>query len=151
MLPTDASSVTGRALQDFDAPMYTLDEKQFVITLLRLFFGPAKGAVQDVSSPSALRELGALLRTPGERFEILERDTSLPAGYFSGSSPRAAGLYGAKLEALPHPSKYFIYGGPLNLTCYVGPDFLHGVPDAVTINCVLLNLRFEPTESHTLR
>ncbi|MFB1298607.1 hypothetical protein ACAG24_024150 [Mycobacterium sp. pW049] len=151
MLPADASPITSRRIQDFDAPTLDWDDKQLVLTLCRLYFGPARAAVQDVSSADSLRELGRIFRAPGERFELLETSTSLGTEFFSRPVQRASGLHGAKLEQFGNPSKFFLYCGPLNATMYIGADYLHGSADAVTVNCILLNSSFDPVESHTLR
>ena len=95
-----------------------------------MFFGTARGTVRDVSSLNSLRELGLTWRA------TKSSSATCPAGRLLH---RPDGVRPGCIEQPDSPSRYFIYSGPLNLTGYVGPDFLHGSTDAVDVNCVLLS------------
>jgi hypothetical protein len=156
MLPKNAEFLAAISYARIDNNSgLSIAERQLLLTLVRLFFGPAQqaGAVRDVSEPESLAELAASMHRPGERFDQLERQTSLPEGFFSSpySRPGAAALYVATQENIDRPPSYFLYESSENIVLYVGPDFLHELPDQTVINCMRLDSRFRPTESHTLR
>lgn len=130
-------------------------EKQLLMSLLRLFFGPAiiAGQVKDVSEPNSLAQLATTMHQQGERFQLLEEQTSLHSGYFQApyqTGPQE-GIYIAFKDNMAEAPSYFIYEKKENLIIYIGPDFLHGEASSTVVNCLSLNASFEPTSSHTLR
>lgn len=128
-------------------------ERALLLTVLRLYFGVAQaaGAVKDVSQQASLAELDRSMRQPDERFDLLERQTSLPVGYFSGVSTTLTAPAVARRDNGVHPASYFVYEQANNIVVYVGPDFFHDLPDRTVVNCLTLDERFRPTSSHTLR
>jgi hypothetical protein len=133
----------------------SLRERELLLVSMRFFFGPANawGVVRNVSDPTSLAHVADLLHQPGERFDRLESETSLPAGYFSTSHSNdgCVRLYAGKQVNQGYLPSYYLYEERLNLTLYIGPDFLHGIPDQVVVNCMPLDGDFRPRESYTLR
>jgi hypothetical protein len=129
-------------------------EKEMVLTALRFYFGPAQGwgGVRNVSEPTSLNELNEILRRPGERYELLEQKTSLPAGYFAADQPATSTvkLYAAKRDNPGHPPSFFLYEARHNLTVYIGPDFHHGQAERLVTNTLVLDTQHRPVESLTL-
>ncbi|TWT38755.1 hypothetical protein [Blastopirellula retiformator] len=156
MLPSNADFLSSLQIMAIDAgPSVSLVEKQLLLALVRLYFGPAQesGAVQDVSSPDSLRHIGELIHAPNERFDQLERQTSLPDGFFARTStePVQPTFFVATQDNGEQPESFHIYERSRNLSIYVGPDFLHGQASKTVVNCLVLNETFLPTSSHTLR
>lgn len=131
----------------------SMTERALLLTVLRLYFGvsQAAGAVKDVSDPDSLAALDRSMRDPGERFELLEQQTSLPAGYFSGTPATLVVPAVARKDNGGLPASYFVYEQAKNLVLYVGPDFFHHLADHIVVNCLTLNERFQPTASYSLR
>lgn len=156
MLLGDESFLDSITPEDIDdGEELSLREKKLLLISTRFFFGPANEwrVVQDVSNPNSLGHMAELLHQPGERFSQLERQTSLPTGYFSAnrSSDGNVRLYAGKQINEGYSPSYYLYEERFNLTFYIGPDFLHGIPGHVVINCMPLDDNFRPQESHTLR
>lgn len=128
-------------------------ERALLLTVLRLYFGVAQGAgaVKDVSQPPSLVELDHSMRQPGERFDLLEQQTSLPIGVFSGAPANIAAPAVARRDNSAYPASYFVYEQATNIVVYVGPGFFHGLADRIVVNCLTLDERFRPTVSFTLR
>lgn len=155
-LPDSSAFLDGVRPQDLDnSAGLSLAERALLLSLLRAFFGPAQaaGAVKDVSEPTSLAELDQTMRRPGERFDQLERQSSLGHGHFAGHaspSPHTA-LAVAKQDNNELPPSYFVYERQHNLVLYVGPDFFHGMAEHTVVNCLPLDPTFRPLSSHTLR
>ena len=126
-----------------------------LLTTLRFYFGPAQGwsTVHDVTDAASLAQLNLTLRQPGERYEVLEQQTSLPAGHFSQNHTAngQVALYVAKKDNTGLSPSYFLYEASRNLTLYVGPDLLHNLPGHLVVNALVLDGQHRPTESYTLR
>jgi hypothetical protein len=156
MLPPNAHFLDALIWTDIENRTTLLgEERQLILAVLRCFFGPAQqaGSVQNVSSPASLQQLNAIMRSPGERYDELEAQTSLPAHFFDGTGTQgvAPKLYIAKKTTAGLPPRYFGYEPTWNLTLYIGPDILHNVPQQTVINCVTLTDSFVPDGSYTLR
>jgi len=154
MLPLDESFLATLQPADVDGQP-NLREKEMVLTALRFYFGPAQGwgAVHDVTEPNSLNELDAILRRPGERYELLEQQTGLSAGYFAADQPATnqVKLHAVKRDNPSHMPSFFLYEARHNLTFYIGPDFHHGQQERVVINTLVLDTQHRPVKSHTLR
>jgi hypothetical protein len=154
MLPPDESFLAALKPADVDGQP-NLREKEMLLTALRFYFGPAQGwgKVQDVTDANSLNQLNTIIRQPGERYEMLEQQTSLGAGYFGAAQPATdqVKLYAAKRDNPGLMPSYFLYEPSHNLTLYVGPDFLHNLVWHVVINTMVLNPQHRPVESYTLR
>jgi len=137
-------------------------EKEMLLGALRFYFGPATkfwdAVTKDNLTPDNLNDLNTDLRKPGQRYEILERQTGLGLGYFASTHqvPDHVKLYVAK-DTLKDKGKnpedlshYFLYEARSNLTFYVGPDFFHGRPYVKVINTLVLDDRHVAQSSHTL-
>ena len=156
MLPPNAEFLLGLTWNEVDNTAdLTRDEKHLILTLVRLFFGPAQkaGAVHNVSDPVSLVEVWDLVHASGERFDQLEEQTSLPDNFFSEPfhGQMSVILFVAKQANDEGPASYFVYEPTRNLSLYIGPDFLHELPTQTVINCLVLNNEYRPTESHTMR
>lgn len=154
MLPPDESFLAALQPADFDGQP-NFREKEMLLAALRFYFGPAQGwhAVHDVTDVNSLNQLNTTLRQPGERYEMLEQQTGLPAGYFAAAH-EATGqvkLHVAKQDNPGRVPSFFLYETRHNLTLYVGPDFFHDQPGRVVINTLVLDSQHRPVESHTLR
>lgn len=154
MLPADESFLSALQPADLDGNL-NLREKEMLLATLRFFFGPAQGwgAVHDVSDPASLAVLNTTLRLPGERYDLLEQGTSLPGGFFGSTHvPTAqAKLHATKRDNAGLSPSYFLYESQFNLSLYVGPDLLHGLPGHLVINTLVLGGSFAPQASFTLR
>jgi hypothetical protein len=156
MIPQTAQFLSVYDWKSCDGDLSLLSgEKQFIVMLLRLFFGVAQqaGKVKDVSEPTSLASLAVTMRLPGERYDQLERQTSLPQGYFRSvfipSGQR--GIYVAKQNNGMDAPSFFVYESTSNLVLYIGPDFFHNEPQFTVVNCLVLDNNFNPTESHSLK
>jgi hypothetical protein len=136
------------------------DEKEMLLTALRFYFGPAKwwkALTKDKVTQDDLNNADAILRKPGERYELLEQIPDLGRGYFAQAHQDTVPV---KLYVVTNtqtnpgnPNRlptYFLYEAHNNLTFYVGPDFLHNRPKITVINTYLLDGQHRPLESHTL-
>jgi hypothetical protein len=153
-LPPSAAFLDSIRPQDLDNHTgLSMTERALLLTVMRLYFGVAQGAgaVKDVSQPASLAELDHSMRDPGERFDLLEQQTSLPVGFFSGASASLVAPAVARRENGEYPASYFVYEQAFNVVLYVGPDFFHGLADRIVVNCLTLDERFRPTASFTLR
>lgn len=153
-LPPSAAFLDSVRPRDLDNQTgLSTTEGALLLTVLRLYFGVGQraGAVQDVSDPASLAELDRSMREPGERFDLLEQQTSLPGGYFSGVPAALTAPAVARRDNGGYPASYFVYEQASNVVVYVGPDFFHDLADRMVVNCLTLNERFQPTASHTLR
>ncbi|BBO35590.1 hypothetical protein [Lacipirellula parvula] len=154
MLPRDEFFLAALQATDLDGGGNTR-EKEMLLTTLRFYFGPAQGwgAVHNVSDAASLAQLDLTLRQPGERYEVLEQQTSLSSGYFSQNHSAAGqvALYVARKDNNGLSPSYFIYEASRNLTLYVGPDLLHNLPGHLVANALVLDGQYCPVESFTLR
>jgi hypothetical protein len=154
MLPPDESFLSGLEPADVDGPL-NLREKEIILAALRFYFGPAQewGTVRDVTDVNSLNELNVGLREPGRRYQMLEQQTGLPAGYFAASHPATSEvkLYAIKQDNPGRAPSHHLYEAHHTLTLYIGPDFFHERPDVVVINTLVLDVQHRPVESHTLR
>jgi len=153
-LPPSAAFLDNVRPQDLDNQTgLSTTERALLLTVLRLYFGVAQSAraVKDVSQLASLAELDRSMREPGERFDLLEQQTSLPVGYFSGAPATFGAPAVARRDNGGYPASYFFYEQRGNIVVYVGPDFFHDLADRMVVNCLTLNERFQPTASHTLR
>lgn len=92
------------------------------------------------------------MRLPGERYNQLEQQTSLPQGYFqSVFPPNQEGIYAAKQNNGLEAPSFFIYEISSNLVLYIGPNFFHGESQFTVINCLTLDNSFNPIESYSLK
>lgn len=156
MLPQNADFLNIFDLNTIDNQSdLSIGEKQLILVLLRLFFGAAQqaGAVKNVSEPISLANLAIIMHRPGERFDQIEKQTSLQDGFFKipHASTVDQKMYIAKQNNNIDAPSYFIYEHNANLVFYVGPDFFHGEPQHVVINCLPLDNNYKPLESYTLR
>ena len=156
MLPQNASFLDIYEWRKVDNNIdVTVGEKQLILVLLRLFFGPAQeaGAVEDVSEPNSLAELAITMQLPGERFDQLESQTSLARGFFKAPHPPTLSekIFLAKKDNNTEAPSYFVYEQNQNLVFYIGPDFLHNEIQSTVINCLILDSLFKPVASFTLR
>jgi len=153
MLPPDESFLAALQPAHVDGQP-NFREKEMLLAALRFYFGPAQGwsTVQNVTDVNSLNQLNTTLRQPGERYEMLEQQTGLPAGYFAAAYPATGQvkLYAAKRDNPGLVPSYFLYEARHNLTLYVGPDFLHH-SGHVVINTLVLDAQYRPVESYTLR
>ncbi len=153
-LPPSAAFLDNVRPEDLDnEAAVSMTERALLLTVLRLYFGVAQvaGAVKDVSDPASLVDLDKSMRKPGERFELLEQQTSLPIGFFSGSPARLNAPAVARQDNGASPASYFVYEQANNIVLYIGPDFFHRLADHIVVNCLTLNEEFQPTASYTLR
>ena len=163
MLPPDGSFLAALRPADIDGQP-TLGEKEMLLAALQFYFGPAQwwNAVRkELNDDNDLDKLYDILRTPGERYDILEQKTGLGDGYFAKEheTPGHVKLYAAtgtrdNPDNLP---SYFLYEAKNNLTFYVGPgrvrfedhDLLRHV-----FNTLVLDhkgdRKHRPSQSHTL-
>ncbi|MES2791105.1 MAG: hypothetical protein V4719_15940 [Planctomycetota bacterium] len=154
MLPPDESFLAHLLPISIDGSPNTR-EKEMLLNALRFWFGPAQGwgTVQNVTDANSLNQLNVTLRQPGERYDLLELQTSLPTGYFASNQPAVTQvqIYAAKRDNVGLPPTYFLYEAFHNLTFYIGPDFLHNIPNHIVINTLVLDAQHIPRQSYTLR
>ena len=151
MLPSDESFLVALQPADVDGQL-NIREKEMLLAVLRFYFGPANkwGQVEDVTgNADEMAFIDSLLRQPGDRYEALEKQTSLGEGYFDGvhQATDQVKLYAA---AKPDTSKRFLYEARHNLTFYAGPDTLHGDEEVFALNALVLDARYRPVESYTV-
>ena len=165
MLPPDGSFL--KALQPSDIDYQNLDEKEILLTALQFYFGPGQWwntVRKEVNNESDFNRLHDILRSSGERYDILEQKTSLSDGYFTEEHPAPGQV---KLYAAPdtrenpdNPHRlpsYFLYEAKNNLTLYVGPGRIHlDGHDLLrhVFNTLVLHhtgtRKHRPSQSHTL-
>ncbi len=165
MLPPDGSFL--KALQPSDIDHQNLDEKEMLLTALQFYFGPGQWwntVRKEVNNESDFNRLHDILRSSGERYDILEQKTSLSDGYFAEEHPAPGQV---KLYAAPdtrenpdNPDRlpsYFLYEAENNLTFYLGPGRIHlDGHDLLrhVFNTLVLHhtgtRKHRPSQSHTL-
>ncbi len=155
-LPRDESFLDSTTSNDVDGDETVCDQdRRHVLAALRFFFGPARAwrAVRDVSEASSLAHLAVSLHQPGERFDRLEQRTSLPAGFFSSvrHAPAQVRLFVERQSNGELVPSFSAYEQQSNITIYIGPDFLHGMPNETVLNCMPLDDEYRPQASFTLR
>ena len=163
MLPPDGSFLAALQPADIDGQP-NLGEKEMLLAALRFYFGPAQWwntVRKELNDDNDLDKLYDTLRTPGERYDILEQKTGLGDGYFAKEheTPGQVKLYAAT-DTRDNPDRlpsYFLYEAKNNLTFYVGPgrvrfeghDLLRHV-----FNTLVLDdkddRKHRPSQSHTL-
>ena len=130
MLPPDGSFLAALQPADIDGQP-DLGEKEMLLAALQFYFGPAQWwntVRKELNNDNDLDKLHDTLRTPGERYDILEQKTGLPDGYFAEEhqTPGQVKLYAAT-DTRNNPDNpdrlpsYFLYEAKNNLTFYVGP------------------------------
>jgi hypothetical protein len=154
---SDGASLATLQARDIDGPLND-GEKTMLLGALRFYFGLPKEWKAVTKDKTTVENLNNELQGPGKRYDILERQTSLGAGYFAREHQASAEIkfYAAtdgRNDANRNPERlpsYFVYEAKNNLTFYIGPDLLHGRPSEKVINAITLNSQHSGRESHTL-
>jgi hypothetical protein len=166
MLPPTASFLAALRPADIDGQPDS-GEKEMLLAALRFYFGPAQWwntVRKELSDDNDLDKLHDTLHSPGERYDILERKTSLGDGYFAQEHqiPGQVKLYAAT-DTRDYPENpdrlpsYFLYEAKNNLTFYVGPGRVRVEGREVlrhVFNTLVLHhkgdRKHRPIQSHTL-
>lgn len=166
MLPPTASFLAALQPADIDGQLDS-GEKELLLAALRFYFGTAQWwntVRKELSDDNDLDKLHDTLHSPGERYDILERKTSLGDGYFAQEHqiPSQVKLYAAT-DTRDYPENpdrlpsYFLYEARNNLTFYVGPGRVR-VEGREVLRHVISTLvlhhkgdrKYRPIQSHTL-
>ena len=166
MLPPNASFLDALQPADIDGQLDT-GEKEMLLAALRFYFRTAQWwntVRKELNDDNDLDRLHDTLRSPGERYDILERKTRLGDGYFAQEHriPNQVKLYAAT-DTRDHPENpgrlpsYFLYEAKNNLTFYVGPGVVRVEGREVlrhVINALVLHhtddRKHRPIQSYTL-
>ena len=166
MLPPDGSFLAKLKPADINGPP-SKGEKEMLLTALQFYFVVAQWwntVRKELNNESDLNGLHDLLRRAGERYDILEQNTSLSNGYFAEEhqTPGRVKLYAAP-DTRKNPDNpdglpsYFLYEAKNNLTFYVGPGHIR-LEDRDLLRHVFSTLvlhhkgtrKHRPSQSHTL-
>jgi hypothetical protein len=166
MLPPTASFLAALQPADIDGQLDS-GEKEMLLAALRFYFGTAQWwntVRKELSDDNDLDKLHDTLHSPGERYDILERKTSLGDGYFAQEHriPGQVKLY-ATTDTRDYPENpdrlpsYFLYEAKNNLTCYLGPgrvrvegcELLRHVFNVLVLHHKA-DRKYRPIQSHTL-
>jgi hypothetical protein len=166
MLPPTGSFLATLQPADIDGQLDS-GEKEMLLAALRFYFGTAQWwntVRKELSDDNDLDKLHDTLQSPGERYDILERKTSLGDGYFAEEHriPGQVKLYAAT-DTRDYPENpdrlpsYFLYEAKNNLTFYVGPGRVRVEGREVlrhVFNALVLHhkgdRKYRPIQSHTL-
>ncbi len=166
MLPPTASFLAALQPADIDGQLDS-GEKEMLLAALRFYFGTAQWwntVRKELSDDNDLDKLHDTLHSPGERYDILERKTSLGDGYFAQEHqiPGQVKLYAAT-DTRDYPENpdrlpsYFLYEAKNNLTFYIGPGRVRVEGREVlrhVFNTLVLHhkgdRKHRPIQSHTL-
>ena len=166
MLPPTASFLAGLQPADIDGQLDS-GEKEMLLAALRFYFWTAQWwntVRKELSDDNDLDKLHDTLHSPGERYDILERKTSLGDGYFAQEHriPGQVKLYAAT-DTRVYPENpdrlpsYFLYEAKNNLTFYIGSgrvrvegcELLRHVFNVLVLHHKA-DRKYRPIQSHTL-